>query len=93
VILRDHITVFMQCLTDGQNMCWNVEPEISTSLMTYARLRTTRFKNNPFAESDSGACLCAAAAMLEGKFYPMCRKTPCFSCGDIRHVHRIYASK
>lgn len=25
-------------------------------------------------------------------FYPMCRKTPCFSYGDIRHVHRIYAS-
>ena len=24
--------------------------------------------------------------------YPMCRKTPCFSYGDIRHVHRIYAS-
>lgn len=26
------------------------------------------------------------------KFYPMCRKTPCFSYEDIRHVHRIYAS-
>lgn len=26
------------------------------------------------------------------KFYPMCRKTPCFSYGDIRHFHRIYAS-
>ena len=25
-------------------------------------------------------------------FYPMRRKTPCFSYGDIRHVHRIYAS-
>ena len=24
--------------------------------------------------------------------YPMRRKTPCFSYGDIRHVHRIYAS-
>ena len=24
--------------------------------------------------------------------YQMCRKTPCFSYGDIRHVHRIYAS-
>jgi len=24
-------------------------------------------------------------------FYQMCRKTPCFSYGDIRHVHRIYA--
>ena len=23
---------------------------------------------------------------------PMCRKTPCFSYGDIRHFHRIYAS-
>ncbi len=25
-------------------------------------------------------------------FYQMCRKTPCFSYGDIRHIHRIYAS-
>ena len=24
--------------------------------------------------------------------YPMCRKTPCFSYGDIRHFHRIYVS-
>ena len=24
--------------------------------------------------------------------YPMRRKTPCFSNGDIRRVHRIYAS-
>ena len=24
--------------------------------------------------------------------YPMCRKTLCFSYGDIRRVHRIYAS-
>ena len=23
--------------------------------------------------------------------YPMCRKTPCFSYGDIRHFHRIYS--
>lgn len=29
---------------------------------------------------DNGAC------------YPMRRKTPCFSYGDIRRVHRIYAS-
>lgn len=26
------------------------------------------------------------------KVYPMCRKTPCFSYGDIRRFHRIYAS-
>ena len=25
-------------------------------------------------------------------FYPVCRKTPCFSYGDIRYFHRIYAS-
>ncbi len=25
-------------------------------------------------------------------FYPMCHKTPSFSYGDIRHVHRIYPS-
>ena len=24
--------------------------------------------------------------------YPVCRKTPCFSYGDIRYFHRIYAS-
>ena len=28
---------------------------------------------------------------IEG-YYPMRRKTPCFSYGDIRRVHRIYAS-
>ena len=27
-----------------------------------------------------------------GWSYPMRRKTPCFSYGDIRRVHRIYAS-
>ena len=27
-----------------------------------------------------------------GDFYPMRRKTHCFSYGDIRRVHRIYAS-
>ena len=27
-----------------------------------------------------------------GASYPMRRKTPCFSYGDIRRVHRIYAS-
>ena len=27
-----------------------------------------------------------------GRYYPMRRKTPCFSYGDIRRVHRIYAS-
>ena len=26
------------------------------------------------------------------QIYPMRRKTPCFSYGDIRRVHRIYAS-
>ena len=26
------------------------------------------------------------------RFYPMCRKTPCFSYGDIRYFHRIYVS-
>lgn len=25
-------------------------------------------------------------------YYPIRRKTPCFSYGDIRRVHRIYAS-
>ena len=28
----------------------------------------------------------------DGISYPMRRKTPCFSYGDIRRVHRIYAS-
>ena len=30
--------------------------------------------------------------LLVLSFYPMRRKTPCFSYGDIRRVHRIYAS-
>lgn len=29
---------------------------------------------------------------MSARFYQMCRKTPSFSYGDIRHVHRIYAS-
>jgi hypothetical protein len=29
---------------------------------------------------------------LKPDFYPVCRKTPCFSYGDIRYFHRIYAS-
>ena len=29
---------------------------------------------------------------VTNKSYPMCRKTPCFSYGDIRHFHRIYVS-
>ena len=29
---------------------------------------------------------------VETRYYPMRRKTPCFSYGDIRRVHRIYAS-
>ena len=29
---------------------------------------------------------------LRNLSYPMCRKTPCFSYGDIRHFHQIYAS-
>ena len=29
---------------------------------------------------------------IGGRIYPMRRKTPCFSYGDIRRVHRIYAS-
>ena len=28
----------------------------------------------------------------ERRSYPMRRKTPCFNYGDIRRVHRIYAS-
>ena len=30
--------------------------------------------------------------ILKDAGYPMRRKTPCFSYGDIRRVHRIYAS-
>ena len=31
-------------------------------------------------------------ALKDSESYPMRRKTPCFSYGDIRRVHRIYAS-
>ena len=36
----------------------------------------------------------ASAIINKERFsdYPMRRKTPCFSYGDIRRVHRIYAS-
>ena len=30
--------------------------------------------------------------LIQDMLYPMRRKTPCFSYGDIRRVHRIYAS-
>ena len=40
---------------------------------------------------DEQAVIQAIASALE-TFYPMRRKTPCFSYGDIRRVHRIYAS-
>ena len=51
---------------------------------------------------ESGYVLVAGAVGLEMHptavsrtlctYYPMRRKTPCFSYGDIRRVHRIYAS-
>ena len=31
-------------------------------------------------------------ASEQNKYYLMCRKTPGFSYGDIRHFHQIYAS-
>ena len=38
------------------------------------------------------ACYLTASAYNIHENYPMRRKTPCFSYGDIRRVHRIYAS-
>ena len=38
------------------------------------------------------ACYLTASAYNIPENYPMRRKTPCFSYGDIRRVHRIYAS-
>ena len=35
---------------------------------------------------------CTKQACGFSERYPMRRKTPCFSYGDIRRVHRIYAS-
>ena len=39
-----------------------------------------------------GASAPANFKLIRRKYYPMRRKTPCFSYGDIRRVHRIYAS-
>ncbi|VEJ97437.1 Uncharacterised protein [uncultured Blautia sp.] len=41
-----------------------------------------------------GCAFCAIAALciFLSSNYPMRRKTPCFSYGDIRRIHRIYAS-
>ena len=42
-----------------------------------------------------GVMICFSDMYMEqcaSEFYPMRRKTPCFSYGDIRRVHRIYAS-
>lgn len=37
-------------------------------------------------------CLAIARKLNVSLDYPMRRKTPCFNYGDIRRVHRIYAS-
>ena len=36
--------------------------------------------------------LCGENVTVKQLVYPIRRKTPCFSYGDIRRVHRIYAS-
>ena len=47
---------------------------------------TEDFKPTPLNDNDPEL----ETAYLNS--YPMRRKTPCFSYGDIRRVHRIYAS-
>ncbi|MGO5161748.1 hypothetical protein [Fusicatenibacter saccharivorans] len=47
-------------------------------------LHSTGYTFDTFMEQTKGS--------LRNFFYPMRRKTPCFSYGDIRRVHRIYAS-
>ena len=37
-------------------------------------------------------CLDRLSYRFQADFSPIRRKTPCFSYGDIRRVHRIYAS-
>jgi len=43
-------------------------------------------------ESKDGFSIGSSRSQEWMIFYPMRRKTPCFSYGDIRRVHRIYAS-
>lgn len=62
-----------------------------------AKPRKQRF---PLAQSNQAAQAFGRAMVnchsqiksMEREAYPMRRKTPCFSYGDIRRVHRIYAS-
>ena len=57
---------------------------------------TGAFHVTPAAEGNHGPVRVSYTyhmAYEDGKpYYPMRRKTPCFSYGDIRRVHRIYAS-
>ena len=39
-----------------------------------------------------GEIITDSRLLIGNRIYPMRRKTPCFSYGDIRRVHRIYAS-
>ena len=52
------------------------------------RLYSSRAKEH-FAKEQVVYRDCLDMAMA---LYPVCRKTPCFSYGDIRYFHRIYAS-
>ena len=51
------------------------------------------FVDDDTTKEDMIRC-CAALGEIKTTYgvYPMRRKTPCFSYGDIRRVHRIYAS-
>lgn len=48
--------------------------------------------NSPGGSVYSGYALISAMQCSKTPIYPVCRKTPCFSYGDIRYFHRIYAS-
>ena len=52
----------------------------------------TNGQKQALLEAQNGHNIFISGGGGVGKSYPMRRKTPCFSYGDIRRVHRIYAS-
>ena len=60
--------------------------QLSCAVLLASDAAAWAFRGSP-GSLERGIVYCPCS-----NFYPMRRKTPCFSYGDIRRVHRIYAS-
>lgn len=54
--------------------------------------KMVEFVRQRLQEHPQSVYILTSIGVTEAAAYPMCRKTPCFSYGDIRHFHRIYVS-